>query len=137
MSDGFKEDVSVLRNYSFISVNADGITFEMHGMVQLATRKWLKAHKQQERWKQQFIRNLDAELPTGEYENWVRCQALFPHAVSSSTAAKGTRLIGRMGFNTVQGSIVHTKNGERRGGRGDVGLGNKCPKEDSWSRSAF
>lgn len=84
MSDGFKEDVSVLRNYSFISVNADGITFEMHGMVQLATRKWLKAHKQQERWKQQFIRNLDAELPAGEYENWVRCQALFPHAQSAA-----------------------------------------------------
>lgn len=34
---------------------------------------------QQERWKQKFIRNLNAELPTGEYENWVKCQALSPH----------------------------------------------------------
>jgi hypothetical protein len=29
----------------------DGITFEIHGLVQLATREWLKANKEQERWK--------------------------------------------------------------------------------------
>jgi hypothetical protein len=84
MSDGFEEDVSVLRNYSFISVNANGTTFEMHGLVQLATRKWLEAHGQMERWKGQFIKNLEAKLPTGEYENWDSCQALFPHAQSAA-----------------------------------------------------
>ncbi|KAH7418713.1 hypothetical protein BKA64DRAFT_717375 [Cadophora sp. MPI-SDFR-AT-0126] len=84
MKHGFEEDVSVLRNYSFISVNANGTTFEMHGLVQLATRKWLEAHGLIERWKYQFIQNLDAELPTGEYENWERCRALFPHAQSAA-----------------------------------------------------
>ncbi|KUJ24020.1 uncharacterized protein LY89DRAFT_604339, partial [Mollisia scopiformis] len=84
LSDGFEEDVLALRNYSFISVNTDGTTFAMHGLVQLATRDWLKSHKQQERWKQQFIRNLDVQLPTGEHENWVTCQALFPHAQSAA-----------------------------------------------------
>jgi hypothetical protein len=84
VSDGFEDDVLALRNYSFISINTDGTTFEMHGLVQLATRKWLEAHEQQERWKQRFIKNLDAELPTGEYENWVRCQTLFPHAQSAA-----------------------------------------------------
>jgi hypothetical protein len=69
MGDGFEEDISVLRNYSFISVNTNDTTFEMHGLVQLATRKWLEAHGQIERWKHRFIKNLDAELPTGEYEN--------------------------------------------------------------------
>ncbi|KFY66621.1 hypothetical protein V496_01972 [Pseudogymnoascus sp. VKM F-4515 (FW-2607)] len=85
VSDEFEGDVAALRNYSFISVNADGITFKMHRLVQLATRKWLKAHGQQERWKQQFISNLDAELPTGEYENWVTCQALSPHVQIAAT----------------------------------------------------
>ena len=84
MSDGFEEDVSILRNYSFISVNTNGTSFEMHGLVQLAMRKWLEAHGQIERWKRQFIKNLDAELPTGEYENWEKCQALFPHAQSAA-----------------------------------------------------
>ncbi|KAH8589491.1 hypothetical protein B0O99DRAFT_692387 [Bisporella sp. PMI_857] len=83
VSNRFEDDVLVLRNYSFISVNTDHTTFEMHGLVQLAMREWLKAHEQQERWKQQFIKNLDVELPTGEYENWVKCQTLFPHAQSA------------------------------------------------------
>ena len=65
--DGLEDDILALRNYSFISVNSDGTTFEMHGLVQLATRKWLESHGQQEKWKQQFIRNLSAELPTGDY----------------------------------------------------------------------
>jgi hypothetical protein len=83
VNDRFEEDILVLRNYSFISINTDSTTFEMHRLVQLATRKWLEAHKQQERWKQKFIRNLHAELPTGNYENWVKCQTLFPHAQSA------------------------------------------------------
>ncbi|KAG9232663.1 P-loop containing nucleoside triphosphate hydrolase protein [Amylocarpus encephaloides] len=56
----FEDDLLVLRNYSFISVNANSTTFEMHGLI--------------ERWKREFIRNLDAELPTGEYENWEKSQ---------------------------------------------------------------
>jgi tetratricopeptide (TPR) repeat protein len=85
IGDRFEEDISTLRNYSFISITANSTIFEMHRLVQLATRKWLEAHKQQERWKQQFIKNLDAELPTGDYENWVKCQTLFPHAQSALT----------------------------------------------------
>ena len=69
-SDGFEDDVLTLCDYSFISVNADGTVFEMHRLVQLATRKWLEVHGQLERWKQQFLRNLCAAFPTGEYENW-------------------------------------------------------------------
>jgi tetratricopeptide (TPR) repeat protein len=80
----FEDDVSILRQFSFISANQDSTTFEMHGLVQLATRKWLEAHGQIERWKHQFIRNLNAELPTGEHENWEKCQTLFPHAQSAA-----------------------------------------------------
>jgi hypothetical protein len=82
--DGFEDDILTLRNYSFISVNADKTTFEMHRLVQLATRKWLDAHAQLERWKQQFIKNFFAEFPTGEYENWKKCQSLFPHVKSAA-----------------------------------------------------
>jgi hypothetical protein len=83
VSNGFEDDILTLRNYSFISINTDSTTFEMHKLVQLATREWLKAHKQQERWKEQFIKILSIELPTGEYKNWVKCQTLFPHALSA------------------------------------------------------
>jgi hypothetical protein len=47
--DGFKDDVLTLRNHSFIFVNADDTTFEMHRLVQLATQAWRNAHGQLER----------------------------------------------------------------------------------------
>jgi hypothetical protein len=78
-SEGFEEDVLILKSYSFISINADTTTFEMHRLVQLAMRIWLDTHGQLERWRQQFVRNLNAEFPVGEHENWTKCQALFPH----------------------------------------------------------
>ena len=82
--DGFEDDVQLLRNYSLISVGTDR-TFEMHALVQLATRKWLEANGKLEQWKQCYIKNLSAEFPTGEYENWTYCHALFPHAKSAIT----------------------------------------------------
>jgi tetratricopeptide (TPR) repeat protein len=78
--DGFEDDVLALRDYSFITVARDAKTFEMHSLVQLATRTWLESEEQLEKWKKQFISNLCEELPTGEHKNWEQCQALFPHA---------------------------------------------------------
>ncbi|KAF1975419.1 putative kinesin [Bimuria novae-zelandiae CBS 107.79] len=78
--DEFGDDVVVLRNFYFISTDASGAVFEMHALVQLAMRKWLEANSKLERWQQQFVSNLRATFPTGEYENWAACQALYTHA---------------------------------------------------------
>ena len=80
----FEKDVRILRKYSFISFDTNQ-TFEMHSLVQLATRKWLKANGQLEVWKQCYIKNLSAKFPIGEHENWIDCQALFPHVKSAVT----------------------------------------------------
>ena len=79
MDDEFEDDILVLRDYSFV-FGANNTTLEMHRLVQLATRKWLETHGQLERWKRQYVKNLYAMFPTGKYENWGVCQALFPHA---------------------------------------------------------
>lgn len=79
-NDDFEDDLNTLRDYSFVTVTRDAKTFEMHSLVQLATRKWLESQRQLDKWREQFISNLCAELPTGKHENWGRCQALFPHA---------------------------------------------------------
>jgi hypothetical protein len=80
----FEDDVLALQNFCFISVNTSGTSFEMHALVQLATRKWLEAKGTFEQWNQRFISNLCAEYPTGDYENWTMCQALFAHAKSAT-----------------------------------------------------
>jgi len=47
--DEIEDHVVALRNLSFVSVNVDGTTFEMHALVQLATRMWLQANSKLER----------------------------------------------------------------------------------------
>jgi tetratricopeptide (TPR) repeat protein len=80
VNDGFEEDVLTLRDYSFITLTTDATTFDMHRLVQLATRKWLEEQGQLEMWKQQYINNLCTAFPTGEHENWAQCRTLYPHA---------------------------------------------------------
>ncbi|KAF1935592.1 hypothetical protein EJ02DRAFT_471078 [Clathrospora elynae] len=79
----FEDNIVALRNFCFISVDTSGTSFEMHALVQLATRMWLEANSKLEQWKEQFVSNLCAAFPTGEYENWVTCCALFAHARSA------------------------------------------------------
>jgi hypothetical protein len=79
----FEEDIVELRNFCFISDDIGGTSFEMHALVQLATRVWLETNSKLEQWKQQFVSNLCAAFPTGDYENWAACGALFAHARSA------------------------------------------------------
>ena len=80
---GFEEAVAQLQNYLFVSIGETRGTFAMHGLVQLATRKWLEMHDDGERWQTLFCRQLNAVLPNGQHENWGLCEVLFPHAKSA------------------------------------------------------
>ncbi|KFA80741.1 hypothetical protein S40288_10363, partial [Stachybotrys chartarum IBT 40288] len=89
--DTFEDDVLLLRNYSFVTANEDGYTFEMHRLVQLATLEWLELHKEKEKWRHQFLTKLCKEMPTGKYENWAICRTLFPHAQSAAAQLPKTQ----------------------------------------------
>ncbi|PSN59063.1 TPR domain protein [Corynespora cassiicola Philippines] len=69
--NGFEDDVVALRNFCFISIERNSRNFEMHALVQLATRMWLNSNNQ-----------MGQEFPCGSFENRARCQALFPHVAS-------------------------------------------------------
>ncbi|KAF2727433.1 hypothetical protein EJ04DRAFT_451317, partial [Polyplosphaeria fusca] len=77
----FEEDVAVLRAFSLIGMTQGEGEFEMHRLVQLATRTWLKSTDTERRWHQTFIQAMAREFPTGEYANWAKCQTLFPHVL--------------------------------------------------------
>jgi tetratricopeptide (TPR) repeat protein len=74
------DDISILASYSLITINHDGNDFEMHRLVQFATKKWLELNEELELWKEKYIEILYEDFPAGEYENWKICQKLFPHA---------------------------------------------------------
>ncbi|KAJ5261105.1 hypothetical protein N7478_011700 [Penicillium angulare] len=79
----FEKDVDTLRDFSLISVNEGGTSFIMHRLVQLSTRAWLKSNKQEEQWKEKFIKSLAKDFPSGDYETWEQCRALYPHVKSA------------------------------------------------------
>ncbi|KAK3985963.1 kinesin light chain [Cladorrhinum sp. PSN332] len=79
MDDGFEDDLAMLRDYCLIVIDEAGNDFEMHGLVQLATRRWLEVFGEQEAFKQQYIDRISTSFPTGEYENWALCRSLFAH----------------------------------------------------------
>ncbi|CAI7641648.1 unnamed protein product [Penicillium pancosmium] len=83
IDNNFEDDITTLRDFSFISINRDSTVFTMHRLVQLTVRAWLKADRQLERWKEHYIMILWQQFPTGEYENWEKCQSLFPHVKSA------------------------------------------------------
>ncbi|KAK3947691.1 hypothetical protein QBC32DRAFT_318570 [Pseudoneurospora amorphoporcata] len=77
--NGFEDNVAMLTNYCLVTVSESGDTFEMHGLVQLSTRTWLKACGREEEFKHQFVSRIAALFPPGDYSNWATCQRLFPH----------------------------------------------------------
>ncbi|KAJ5955445.1 hypothetical protein N7501_009724 [Penicillium viridicatum] len=79
----FEDDVTTLKNYSFISISENGTHFTMHRLVQLTTRVWITSYKETDQWMEECIRRLYEEFPTGEYENWETCRSLFPHVRSA------------------------------------------------------
>nr|POE62760.1 isoform 2 of nephrocystin-3 [Quercus suber] len=78
-----KEDIITLRDYHFISVAPAATSFEMHRLVQLAAQTWLKASGQYKRYAERSVHHINVAFPPGDYENWQRCQMLYPHAQST------------------------------------------------------
>ena len=70
----------MLRSYSLIIMSTRSDVLEMHRLVQFATRRWLEQNNKLEEWKEKYIATMAETFPVGRYENWERCQVLFPHA---------------------------------------------------------
>ncbi len=82
---GFEDDVQMLRDYCLVSASKEEDVFEMHGLVQLSTRKWLESYGLQEKFKKQHIKRLDAAVPKpiNDHKNWPACRKLFAHVVAA------------------------------------------------------
>ena len=76
----FENAIETLLGYAFISMEADEISFNMHRLVQLAMKEWLRLQKDFEKQQIAALRMLAESYPTGEYENWAVCSVLEPHA---------------------------------------------------------
>ncbi|KIW09440.1 uncharacterized protein PV09_00325 [Verruconis gallopava] len=75
----YSRDVEVLRAFSLAKVTESMDALNMHGIVQLATREWLRSIDAEKRVYEAFVHIMASEFPNGEYINWDRCRTLYPH----------------------------------------------------------
>lgn len=75
----FNDDLDMLQAYSLVSLTADNDACEMHALVQFCTQVWLSSFSDAEQWEYRFVALMAQELPPGDFENWAKCQQLFPH----------------------------------------------------------
>lgn len=78
----FDDDTHTLFSFSLVYVVAGEWEFEMHGLVQFSTKKWLELSNELERWRKTYVMPMDEIYPVGRYEDWATCQPFFPHAAA-------------------------------------------------------
>ena len=76
----FTTALGTLRAFSLVSAGAEGAGYEIHRLVQLATRKWLEIQGKIGVWQEKALLVVANMFPTGEFETWKTCESLLPHA---------------------------------------------------------
>jgi tetratricopeptide (TPR) repeat protein len=80
---GFEGDLSILLEFSFVAESSGDSTFEMHRLVQLATRKWSLSRGEMDMHVDRLVVSLDQNMPWVEHANVSACEVLFPHVRSA------------------------------------------------------
>ena len=90
----FEDSIAPLLSFSLITADINRQSFEIHRLVQLSMIKWLEIMKELEVWRTISIRILAKTFPNGEYENWIMCEKILPHAKNCLAYAPidGTKL---------------------------------------------
>jgi tetratricopeptide (TPR) repeat protein len=76
----FEDAIAPLISFALIRAQVGQRSFEMHSLVQLSMREWLKQNKQLEKWRKESVKIMAKAFPSGEYETWIDCQVLLPHS---------------------------------------------------------
>lgn len=82
LSQEWDSDIQTLRDFSFISVIGDGMSFTMHDLVRFSLHKWLETRGSLDQWRSGFIKKMAKAFPRFDPDssNWAECERLFPHA---------------------------------------------------------
>ena len=73
--------LGTLQAFSLLRAERGGTNFEMHRLVQLSTRTWLKSQGDTEKWQREALVRLSNALPSDtSYKNWSTYEEYIPHA---------------------------------------------------------
>ncbi|KAI9867923.1 MAG: hypothetical protein M1813_007745 [Trichoglossum hirsutum] len=76
----FEEALGRLCAFSFITTEKGDESYEIHRLVQLASRRWLGIIGESDRWSAEALSKLSEVFPYGYFQNWETCTTYLPHA---------------------------------------------------------
>ncbi|QGA15967.1 hypothetical protein EYB26_003634 [Talaromyces marneffei] len=84
LSDGmdqlqFEDAMAPLISFSLVRVEFGGQSFDLHRLVQLSARQWLKKQGLLHHLAKKSVQVMKAIFPSGDYETSASCQMLLPH----------------------------------------------------------
>ena len=86
LQDGDKDDLDFenrlapLEEFSLITLEDGGRSFQMHRLIQMAIRSWLERHGEIDRWKQNAAELIADSLPDVNHQFWKTWETLLPHS---------------------------------------------------------
>ncbi|KAI7970683.1 hypothetical protein EIK77_003083 [Talaromyces pinophilus] len=85
----FEDAMAPLISFSLVRVEFGGQSFDLHRLVQLSARQWLKKQGQLHQYAKKSIRVMEAVFPSGDYETSASCQMLLPHVKETIRFTEG------------------------------------------------
>ena len=76
---GFTTALGTLQAFSLIRKEVGEASFEVHRLVQIATRRWLEHEGYLAGWQEESLKALSAVFPSGGHGTWATCELLSPH----------------------------------------------------------
>lgn len=76
----FTTALGTLKSYRFITADKEDTSFEMHALVQLATRLWIEDENETEKYSALALKSVSKIFPAGDFEDRLLCEKLLLHA---------------------------------------------------------
>lgn len=76
----FENFLAPLEEFSLITLEKTGQSFQMHRLVQMAINSWLERHGKLDLWKQNAVKLIAKSLPSWKYQFWKTWEILLPHS---------------------------------------------------------
>ena len=71
--------IGTLKAYGFITISEEGNSYDIHRLVQIAVRNWLKSTGDLTRWRCETMKQVARIFPFFKHENRYECTMYLPH----------------------------------------------------------
>ncbi|KAI9701793.1 MAG: hypothetical protein M1836_001137 [Candelina mexicana] len=85
------KQLGVLKAYSLISSGKGGHTFDLHRLIQMVMRKWLRLQHESDTWARTALTQVLHHYPLVVYKNWSTCASYLPHSLAVLRYTKCSR----------------------------------------------